>query len=777
MMSDTELLAPAGNFKTALAAFAAGADAVYCGLPDFSARAFADNLTLDDLKNLLKVARKDGKRVYVTFNTLIDEDDIEPAVEQLAKLDEIRPDALIVQDLGVARLCRKCFPGLELHASTQLVAHNLEGVLALKDLGFTRVVLARELSLEEIASIAKRCGVELEVFIHGALCYSLSGLCLFGAMEKGRSGNRGKCPYCCRLPYETEVGKCLPFSMKDLRLGEDVRKLADAGVASLKIEGRMKSSLYVASVTRYYRQILGKSEEGRGEREERRGKRVTVADLETVFSRRTTKLYFDGAPGTQHQTPSTKHPAPSTHHQAPSANSPVDPESLGHLGAEIGTVKRVTKDRDGLSWLRFHTSRALEKHDGLQFEARKDGKPLGMGIVEMRQAISRRPVFEVAAGEDVEVLLPEESGPRAEMRSRGESADEQGLARTLKPGMKIYCSMSSAVKRAFPEPSFRPSDYEGGTAVDLEVKLGAEGLTCRANPVSVSISCALQPAKNPEKTFAAVEKAFSKFGDTDYRLGKLKVDDPDRLFAPMSVLNDLRRDLVEKLDEARDAARREKVERALGDAASPNGQDARSPMRTIKVRAGQKIPAGDWDEVIVAVNADFDFEQEGMPTRESGESVRLSLPVYTSELDFNKLRVRVKGLLRAGFAKWEASDLATLRMLRQLGVEDVTADWTLYAFNLNALRQLSDLGVKRFVASPENGRENLQFLAESGYDVEFLVQQSTPLFISLTRPAAVPEDLAILRRDGLWVTTKPVPRTFDVPEGVSTRLDLSWDPE
>ena len=800
MMSDTELLAPAGNFKTALAAFAAGADAVYCGLPDFSARAFADNLTIDDLKNLLKVARKDGKRVYVTFNTLIDEDDIEPAVEQLAKLDEIRPDALIVQDLGVARLCRKYFPDLELHASTQLVAHNLEGVLALKELGFSRVVLARELSLGEIASIAKRCGVELEVFIHGALCYSLSGLCLFGAMEKGRSGNRGKCPYCCRQamkakglgegeqgsldlhssPSPSTFASCFPFSMKDLRLGEDVRKLADAGVASLKIEGRMKSSLYVASVTRYYREILDGNREMPTAVDRRR--MVTVADLETVFSRRTTKLYFDGAPGTQHQTPSTKH-------QAPSTNSPVDPESLGHLGAEIGTVKRVTKDRDGLSWLRFHTVRALEKHDGLQFEARKDGKPLGMGIVEMRQAISRRSVFEVAAGEDVEVLLPEENGPHAEVRSRGESADEQGLARTLKPGMKIYCSMSNAVKRAFPEPSFRPSDYEGGTAVDLEVKLGTEGLTCRANSVSVSIACALQPAKNPEKTFAAVEKAFSKFGDTDYRLGKLKVDDPDRLFAPMSVLNDLRRDLVEKLDAARDKARREKIERALADvpdtlngqdARSPsvlNGQDARFPRRVGKVRVGQKVPAGEWDEVVVAINAAVDESRLQSMAGEYPGRLRLALPVYTAEPEFNKLRSAVKRCLRAGFAKWEASDLATLRMLKQLGVEDVTADWTLYAFNLNALRQLSDLGVKRFVASPENGRENLQFLAESGYDVEFLVQQSTPLFISLTRPAAVPEDLAILRRDGLWVTTKPVPRTFEVPEGASTRLDLSWDPE
>ena len=196
-MSHTELLSPAGDFETALAAFDAGADAVYCGLADFSARAFAKNLSFEDLGNLVRFAHAKGKKVYVTFNTLVDEVDVEQAVETLSRLEEVGPDALIVQDLGVARLCRRHFPALALHASTQLVAHNLEGVLALKDVGFTRVVLARELSLAEIASISKRCGgLELECFIHGALCYSISGLCLFGAMEKGRSGNRGKCPYC-----------------------------------------------------------------------------------------------------------------------------------------------------------------------------------------------------------------------------------------------------------------------------------------------------------------------------------------------------------------------------------------------------------------------------------------------------------------------------------------------------------------------------------------------------------------------------------------------------
>ena len=754
--NEVELLAPAGNFETALTAFAAGADAVYCGLTDFSARAFADNLTLEDLKNLLRYVRAPGtpgarpRRVYVTFNTVIDEDNFESAVEQLARLDESRPDALIVQDIGVARVCRKHFPDLELHASTQLVAHNLEGVLALRELGFRRVVLARELSLEEVVSIAKRCGdTELEVFIHGALCYSISGLCLFGAMEKGRSGNRGKCPYCCRLPYaDAEGGKTLAFSMKDLRLGEDVRKLAEAGVASLKIEGRMKSALYVASVTRYYRQLLGQGAEPCR-------RPVTVADLETVFSRRTTELYFNGAP------------------KRGVSVSPIDPTSLGHLGAEIGVVKHVTKDREGRSWLRFHTARGLEKHDGLQFEAMVDGKHVGMGVVEMRQAISRRPVFEVNAGVDVEVLLPTESAV--------EKGDPD-LAKLLKPGMKIYCSMSNAVKRLFPAPSFRPSDYPGGIAVDVEVTLAKGEIAVAAKPdgrslppLTCRIACELQPAKSPEKTYAGVKKAFSKLGETDYRLGALTVNDAESLFAPMSVLNDLRRDLVERLDAAREQARREKLDAAL--AQEPVGEPPSRRRRTLKIRPGQTVPAGAWDEVVVAINAETTASDLAALARQpTSADVRLALPVYTAEPDFNRLRAAVKRLLRAGYAKWEASDLATLRMLKALVVADLTADWTLYAFNSQALAELAERGVKRFVASPENSRENLQYLAESGYDVAFLSQQSTPLFVSLTQPAARPEDLAVFRRDGLWVTTKPVPRTFAVPQGASERIDLSWDP-
>ena len=733
-MNQAELLSPAGDFETALAAFDVGADAVYCGLPDFSARAFAKNFDFTSLSSLVRLARKRGKKVYVTFNTVLDEDALEEAARELSKLADIGPDGIIVQDLGVARLCRRHFPELNLHASTQLVAHNLEGVLALGELGFTRVVLARELSLAEIASISKRCGsIELECFIHGALCYSLSGLCLFGAMEKGRSGNRGKCPYCCRQAFGGEGGKreeegSYPFSMKDLRLGEDARKLAEAGVASLKIEGRMKSALYVASVTRHYREILDGSK-----------RTVTNSDLETVFSRRTTELYFNGG----------------------DAPSPIDSDSLGHLGTPIGTVKRVTRDREGRCWLRFHTSRALEVHDGLQFDSMADGRHLGLGIREMRQAISRTPVFEVSAGTDVEIEVPEDF--------------------PVKTGERVYCSMSNAVKRMFPSPAYRPSDYPGTKTLDVRVTIAPDAISAKAKvggiEVDASVRGAFAAAKSPEKTYAAVEKAFSKLGETDYSLGSLNLVDTDRLFAPMGVLNDLRRDIVEKLDDARARSVADRAEKALLDDASPSAADV-PRRRTVKIRPDQKLPAGDWDEVIVAVNENsagsLDDNQAIRQFKQSN-NLRIAMPVYTHEADLNRLRVMVKRLRREGFEKWEASDLATLKILKAAGITDITADWTLYAFNSQALAAIAELGVKRFVASPENTRENLQYLAESGYDVEFLSQQSTPLFVSLTKPGNQ-DELAVFERDGLWVTTQRVPRTFDLPEGVSTRIDLSWDP-
>ena len=775
-MHDIELLAPAGSFETALAAFQAGADAVYLGLDTFSARAEAVNLSVTQLRDLLAWAHPRDRKVYVTFNTVIDDADLPAAVERLALLDELRPDGLIVQDLGVARLVRTHFPALQLHASTQLVAHNLEGVRALKELGFTRVVLARELSLEEIRAITSRCGTEIEVFVHGALCYSISGLCLFSAMEKNRSGNRGKCAYCCRLSYTDDVGaKTLPFSMRDLRLDDCLDALKDAGVASLKIEGRMKSPLYVASVTSHYRQLLD-------------GAPVTTtrADLETVFSRRTTSLYIHGEP-----------------------DDPIDPTSLGHLGTPTGTVKRLTKDREGRSWLRFHTNRALERHDGLQFIV-KGEKPFGFGIAEMRLAISRKPVFDVRPGADIEVRVPDDR-----------LADLPPLT-----GATVYCSASNEVKRRFPIPSFRPSDVTSGTPVDLTVTLAPDAITVEAGGMvedrgqrtedrglrtEVTCRASLEGAQHPERTAAAVEKAFARMGGTDWSLRNLTLLDPDHLFAPASLLNDLRRQLVERLDSARDAARAQKIAAALGEGrapARPQTREGRAPARppaltTLKQRLDQPIPAdaARFDEIVLSIGHLSGRAAETALAPFTGLPVRLALPVFTHERDFPALRTTVKHLLHAGYVRWEASDLATLHLLRQAGVSDVSSDWTLSAFNRAAIAELADLGVVRAVASPENSQDNLAFLADSPLPFEFLEQQSTPLFISLTPPAtggsqlvatATTEDtrscatvhltslngspFTTFPLTGLWITTRAAPRRFTPPPGTSRRLDLSWDP-
>jgi len=761
-MQDTELLAPAGSFETARAAFAAGADAVYLGLAAFSARAEAVNFTPEELRRLLGLARAQGKKVYVTFNTVIDDADVPEAIERLALLDELQPDGVIVQDLGVARLVRRHFPHLALHASTQLVAHNLEGVLALKELGFTRVVLARELSLEDIRDIVRRSGVEIETFVHGALCYSISGLCLFSALEKNRSGNRGRCAYCCRLGYTDAAGRrALPFSMRDLRLDDALDALRDAGVASLKIEGRMKSPLYVASVTRRYRELLDGTPPS-----------VSRPDLETVFSRRTTGLYLRGYPALRRDPASA----------LDQARAVIDPDSLGHLGTPVGTVKRLTKDRENRTWLRFHTNRALEKHDGLQFAAPSGGKPAGFGIVQMRTALARKPVFDVAADEDVEVLVPE---PLLAEIGTGPTPFAHGAT--------VYCSASNEMKRRFPVPSFRPSDVASGRPVDLVVSLAPDRFTaaCPAFGVHVEVPVAVSAARDATKTEAAVRACFAKLGDTAWALGTLALEDPAHLFAPASVLNELRRQLVARLDEAAAAARAERIAAAQADAETTFPRPAETPpARVLKIRLEAPVPedAADFDEIVCALGrlsgAEAESRLAALGAAAPGVPLRLALPVFTLERDFNTLRNAVKHLLRAGWMRWEAADLATLRLVRTLGARDVTADWSLYAFNRPAVACLHELGVARFTCSPENDAANLAALADVTPAPEFLESQSTPLMLSLTRPATEDparltgikgDEYAVFPRDGLWVVTRPAPRRFDPPAGGTVRIDRSWD--
>ncbi len=250
-MTKTELLSPCGEYECFLAAVNAGADAVYLG-GDFSARAYAKNFTGEEIINAINHAHLHGKKVYLTLNILLKEAEIDTVADYLTPFYEAGLDGVIVQDPGVIRVLRHCFPDLHVHASTQMTVTDTEGVRLLTDAGASRVVLARELSLDEISRIHDETNAELECFIHGALCYSYSGKCLMSSLIGGRSGNRGRCAQPCRLPYN---GSYL-LSCRDICTLEILPMLIEAGITSFKIEGRMKGPEYVAGVTGIYRKYM-----------------------------------------------------------------------------------------------------------------------------------------------------------------------------------------------------------------------------------------------------------------------------------------------------------------------------------------------------------------------------------------------------------------------------------------------------------------------------------------------------------------------------------------
>ncbi|MBQ2932805.1 MAG: U32 family peptidase [Clostridia bacterium] len=257
-MGKLELLAPAGNFECLVAAVQSGADAVYLSGKAFGARSFAANFDNDEIKKAIDYCHIRDVKVYVTTNTIVSDSEIDEIGEYLLFLSEIGADGIIVQDLGVLEVAKKLVPDLPVHASTQMTIHNSEGVKALEKLGVKRVVLSRELSIENIKEISRQTSAELELFGHGALCMSYSGQCLMSSIIGGRSGNRGKCAQPCRLLYSVngKNKKAFYMSLKDLSSLEHIKTFKEMGVASLKIEGRMKGPAYVAAVVSVYRKYI-----------------------------------------------------------------------------------------------------------------------------------------------------------------------------------------------------------------------------------------------------------------------------------------------------------------------------------------------------------------------------------------------------------------------------------------------------------------------------------------------------------------------------------------
>ncbi len=325
-----ELLAPAGNKESLIAAINSGADAIYLSGKKFGARAYALNFSNEELKEVIRIGKIYGVKIYVTMNTLVKENEVEEFLDQVEFLYVNGVDAILMQDFGMICLCLKKFPNLEIHASTQ--AHNVsrEGIDFLYKLGVKRVVLPREMSLEEIKQI--ETPVEKEVFVHGALCVSYSGRCLMSQVLGGRSGNRGECAGCCRFPWKLYkndklINEGYLLSMKELNLSEDVRRLTPY-VDSLKIEGRMKSPSYVSFITNYYRKILNKEEITEIEKE----------NLQSLFYRGFTKGHLLAS------------------------KDLINKTSPNHTGLPIGKVLEVTDDK-----IIILLDKELNQEDGIRF--------------------------------------------------------------------------------------------------------------------------------------------------------------------------------------------------------------------------------------------------------------------------------------------------------------------------------------------------------------------------------------------------------------------------
>lgn len=356
-MNTPELLAPAGTPEALNAAIAEGADAVYMGLKNFNARIRSSNFAYNQLEAAVDMLHSQRKKVYVTVNTVFEEREADRMYQLLQYLERVGPDAIIVQDVGVLELVRSHFPGLKVHASTQMNIASAQGANFVSRYGVKRVVLARELKLEEIKAVRSNTNIELETFVHGALCVSVSGLCLFSSYLGGRSANRGTCTQACRRFYETEgSADGFLFSPKDFELIEYIPELAEAGVNALKIEGRMKSAEYVGTVVAAYRYML---DNWRFDRERALNKAKSI--LESDFARKKTTYWFTG----------TLDPAYIEHDQA------------GGTGISLGKVRsvRVIKDK---RWMLVDSYNGLAPGDSLRIHRHADMDRQTAKIIDVR---------------------------------------------------------------------------------------------------------------------------------------------------------------------------------------------------------------------------------------------------------------------------------------------------------------------------------------------------------------------------------------------------------
>ena len=503
-MKDVELLAPVGSFESLKAAVQNGANAVYLGGKDFSARASANNFDRIELKEAVRYAHIRDVQVFVTANTLIKENEIEDFVEYAKFLYDIDVDAIILQDVGMARLIKKLLPDFEIHASTQMVAHSLEDVKYLEGIGFDRVVLARELNVEEIKEICDNTDVDIEVFVHGALCVCYSGQCLMSSMIGNRSGNRGRCAQPCRQRYELidiNTGEVINsngdylLSPRDLSTIEEIDKIIDSGVLSLKIEGRMKRPEYVATVIGSYRntidEYLNKKKLNVSDE--------TINDLYTIFNRKFTKGHILGEVG----------------------KDVMNSEIPNNQGLYVGRVLDFNKKAKRL---KIRLENTLKKGDGINLGGGTIGRIIKNGEIT---TIGYK-------GDIIELDFIGEAKRNQIVFKTSDSELMDRVQATFQQEKELVKSDINAeiIIKLGQNPVLKITDTKGNES------------TTKGDKV---VEKAMKVALSKEK----IESQIQKLGNTPYQLNSIKIDLDENVSLPISILNQMRRDCIDNLSDLR----------------------------------------------------------------------------------------------------------------------------------------------------------------------------------------------------------------------------------
>ncbi|HZN60963.1 MAG TPA: DUF3656 domain-containing protein [Planctomycetota bacterium] len=662
-----EVLAPAGDMECVKAAVEYGADAVYFGLSKFNARARAENFTVESLPELLSFLRLRGVKGYVAFNTLVFADELAEAAGILERVIAAGPDALILQDLGIARLARAISPDIELHASTQTTTTCAEQMPALEELGFSRVILARELTLADIRKIAAATTMPLEVFVHGALCVAYSGQCLTSEALGGRSANRGACAQACRLPYDLIVdGKNVDLgerkyllSPQDLAAFDLIPDLVDAGVRSFKIEGRLKTAEYVAATTRAYRKAVDEAWANRAAT----WSRGEVLELQQVFSRGLSHGFLGGI---DHQ---VLVPA-------------LSPKKRGPF---LGRVTSIRAGRVGLM-----LENPLRTQDGLSFDYGSPDDETGGRVYEIR---SRGRRVSEAAGGEVELSFGDIDWTKVHVGDRVWKTSDPALERRLRA--RIENPQGRVAVKAVVSGA-------AGSPLELELSDGARGF-------SVKSDRALEVARNRPLTVDYLREQIGRLGTTPFELRELEVRLEGDVILPVSALNELRRQAAAGLERLRRDGKPLRIVPDALDALRPRAKApvTGSPELVVLARSLDQLKAA-LDYGVRHLEADFEdpkkYREAVAIARERGAWIALAPPrifkpgetgilnlVSSCEPDAILARnlvhidhYRGKSALIGDFSLNIANDLAADWYLRR-GLDRFTPSYDLNAAQLEAL--------------------------------------------------------------------------------------------